>query len=103
MKIELNIDTTELVAEITRSIRAAIKPMLAKCREEDDQIFSVKALAGYLGVSNQWVYERVRLHEIPFIKMGKFPRFKKADIDRWLDSLQTPALHLTSRPFKVKK
>ncbi len=51
-----------------------------------DTIFSVETLAKYLQVSKQWVYERVHLKEIPHIKMGKFPRFKKREIDIWLES-----------------
>ena len=44
----------------------------------------------YLHVSHQWVYERVHLKEIPHIKMGKFPRFRKSEIDRWLETLKIP-------------
>ncbi|OGP65386.1 MAG: hypothetical protein A3K22_04510 [Deltaproteobacteria bacterium RBG_16_42_7] len=102
MRAELNIDTQEIIREITSEVIKAIKPLL-NGKAEDDTIYTVKTLAEYIGVSSQWVYERVHLKEIPYIKMGKFPRFKKADIDKWLDSLKTPAVNYLSRPLKAVK
>jgi excisionase family DNA binding protein len=89
MKIDLeHSDIQAIAAEVVK----AIKPLLAKGKAEDDTIFTVKTLAAYLHVSDQWVYERVALNEIPFSKTGKFPRFRKRKIDRWIDSLETPAI-----------
>jgi hypothetical protein len=34
--------------------------------------------------------------------MGKFPRFKKSDIDQWLDSLATPPLNRLSHTHKMR-
>lgn len=96
MKVELNINTDELVKEISQLVIKALKPLLCG-QTEEDTIFTVKTLAGYLHVSEQWVYERVHLKEIPYSKMGKFPRFKKSVIDKWLDSLTTPAISPLSR------
>lgn len=103
MKAELNIDTKELAKEVTQAVIRAIKPLLSKGKAEDDTIFTVKTLAEYLHVSDQWVYERVQLNEIPFSKIGKFPRFRKSKIDRWLDTLETPAISPLSRSLKIIK
>jgi len=100
VKAELTLDTQELILQITQEVIKAITPLLDKGKAEESTLFTVKTLAKYLGVSDQWVYERVHLHEIPFIKMGKFPRFRKSDIDRWLDTLKTPPIHQLSRPLK---
>ncbi len=101
MKAELTLDTQELIRQITQEVIKAITPLLVKNKtEEDDTLLTVKTLARYLGVSDQWVYERVHLHEIPFIKLGKFPRFRKSDIDRWLDTLKVPPIHSPPRPWK---
>jgi excisionase family DNA binding protein len=100
VKAELTLDTQELVRHITQEVIKAITPLLVKSKGEEDPLFTVKTLAKYLGVSDQWVYERVHLHEIPFIKMGKFPRFRRSDIDRWLDTLNTPPIHPLTRPWK---
>lgn len=103
MKGEIFIDTEEMVKQITLEVIRSIKPTLEKMKIQEDVLFTVKTLAKYLEVSNQWVYERVSLREIPFIKMGKFPRFKKSDIDQWLDKQKTPAINPLSRPIKPIK
>jgi len=103
MKAEIKIETEDLVNEISQRVIKAIKPFLGKVKLEDDNIFTVKVLSKYLHVSDQWVYERIHLKQIPFIKIGKFPRFRKSDIDQWLDSQKTPALHRPPTPIKVIK
>ncbi len=103
MKIELNIDTVELASKIAQEVTDAIVPILTKSVIETDNIFTVETLARYLRVSKQWVYERVHLKEIPYIKMGKFPRFRKMEIDSWLDSMKTPAIQPLSKPLEAIK
>ncbi len=103
MKIELNIDTDELASKIAREVAGAIVPILTRRVIEADTIFTVETLAKYLQVSKQWVYERVHLKEIPHFKMGKFPRFRKREVDIWLDSMKTPAMQPLSKPLKAIK
>jgi excisionase family DNA binding protein len=100
VKAELTLDTQELIPQITQEVIKASTPLLVKNKTEEDTLFTVKTLARYLGVSDQWVYKRVHLHEIPFIKLGKFPRFRKSDIDRWLDTLKGAPIHSPPRLWK---
>ena len=102
MKAELHINTQELEDRITERVIKALKPFL-QGKGEDDTLFTVTTLAEYLHVSDQWVYERVHLKEIPYIKLGKFPRFRKSEVDRWMDTMKTPALSPLSRPLKMLK
>jgi excisionase family DNA binding protein len=51
---------------------------------EPDVIFDVDGVADYLKVTKQWVYDRVHRNAIPHYKLGKYPRFRKTDIDEWL-------------------
>lgn len=102
MKAEVNIDTQGLEERITRRVIQALKPFL-QGRGEDDTLFTVTTLAEYLRVSDQWVYERVHLKEIPYIKMGKFPRFRKSEVDRWMDTMKTPAINPLPKPLKLLK
>lgn len=102
MKAELSMDTQELEERITQRVIKAITPLL-NGKTEDDIIFTVKTLAGYLAVSEKWIYERVQFKEIPFYKMGGHIRFSKKEITRWLDSHKTPAINPLSRPLKVIK
>jgi excisionase family DNA binding protein len=93
VKVELQIDTQEFVAAISKVLLKELKPLLERQTVHTGPLFTVKTLAKYLEVSDQWVYERVHLKEIPYLKVGKFPRFKKSDIDKWLDTLKIPAAY----------
>ncbi len=99
MKAEFEINTQELVKEISREIIKEIKPLLMS-NNELDELFSVESLSKYLGVSKQWIYERIHLKEIPYIKVGKFPRFKKSDIEKWLKKNEVPAVNPISRAIR---
>lgn len=72
-----------------KDFRLVVSSLMGELRAEEP-LLTVKTLAKYLQVSEQWVYERVHLKEIPHLKVGKFPRFKRSDIDRWLDTLKIP-------------
>lgn len=89
MKIELEEKDKE---EIVEKLIEKIKPIITKNgNKEADIIFNVHGLAEYLKASKQWIYERTHLNEIPFIKKQGLLRFKKKDIDKWLDSGKTPS------------
>jgi len=49
------------------------------------EIMTAKQLADYLRVNELTIYKRVRLGEIPVVKIGRALRFKKDIIDRWLE------------------
>jgi excisionase family DNA binding protein len=102
MQINFEIDHKELVKDIAQEVIKSLKPNL-KVKAEDDRLYSVKSLAKYLGVSDQWVYERIKFKEIPHIKIGKFPRFKKADINKWLEEQKVPAINPLSGVLKALK
>jgi hypothetical protein len=53
VKVELTLDTQELVRHITQEVIKAITPLLVKSKGEEDTLFTVKTLARYLGVSDQ--------------------------------------------------
>ena len=104
MKAELSFNSEELINKIAVEVVKAVKPLLSANKPEDDNsLLSVESLAAYLSVSKQWVYERVSLNEIPHIKMGKFPRFRKSNIDEWLDSQEIPAVSQLTGKLKVIK
>lgn len=73
-----------------------LKPYLStKTSNKDyDIFFDVPGLCEYLKVSSKWIHDRTHLKEIPFYKLSnKQLRFRKKDIDKWLDSLKTPAIN----------
>ena len=103
MKAELNINTHELAKEITQEVIKTLKPLFIGRSADDKALLTVKGLADYLQVSDKWVYERVQFNEIPYCKIGGNLRFKRSEIDLWLDTLKTPAVASLSSPLKVLK
>ena len=87
MKAELNLPQ-ELVDQIVGQIIDKLKPMLSSNRKSDssDRIFNKKELADYLGVDVSWIDKKVSTNEIPYSKFGKYVRFKKSLIDKWIES-----------------
>ena len=104
MNSKIEIETLGLAHEIADEVAKILVPLLAtQPVNKDDSLLGVKELAQYLGVSVQWVYERVQLKEIPHIKMGKHLRFRKSNIDTWLDSLKIPSMSpLSSVPKSLR-
>lgn len=86
MKVDFDIDTEKLSEDVAKEVLKTLRPFLeGKGTNAGDEIFDVKSLATYLKVTPQWVYQRVRFMEIPFYKVGNFNRFKKGDIEAWLN------------------
>jgi excisionase family DNA binding protein len=72
-------------------------------RYEDDALFDVQGLAEYLHVSKQWVYERTHLREIPHIKVQGLLRFRKREIDKWLNSHNVPSTRLNDGKLSLTR
>ncbi len=83
MKIE--IDNAQLINDIVERVVERLKPLIGNSHDTlSDELMDVKALADYLKVKKQWVYEKTHMNIIPYFKVGKYPRYKKSKIDEWL-------------------
>lgn len=103
MKAELTLPP-ELVNEIADKVIEKLKPLINNNgRQEDNVIFDVNGLTQYLNVSKQWIYESTHLKKIPHIKKQGLLRFRKKDIDKWLDSDKVPAINTPERILKAIK
>ncbi len=87
MKAELNINTDDLVSRITQEVVKAIKPLLNH-DSKSGELMNVEGLAKYLGVEKDWIYSHVK--EMPRYKLGRFPKFRKKEIDKWLELQKAP-------------
>lgn len=67
-------------------------------RRDIETLWSVEDVADYLAMPVQSIYEMTAQRCIPHLKIGEHLRFRRADIDRWLDSLAVPCLDLAPRP-----
>ena len=84
MRIELEFDDIKRIAE---KVVERLEPLLKQNpKNNENQLMDVKGLAEYLKVKESWVYEKIHTKKIPFQKAGRFPRFRKKNIDKWLDN-----------------
>lgn len=104
MKAELTLPQ-ELVDVMADKIAEKLSPLLngRDKHESSDVILDVPGLADYLKVSKQWIYERTHLKEIPHLKIDGQLRFRKRDIDKWLNSFNVPATTTQARMLKATK
>lgn len=58
---------------------------LSAVEAQPESLLTVKDLAEYLSVKMSWVYEAVRSKGLPYLKLGAHLRFRRSEIDRWLD------------------
>lgn len=94
MKAEL-ILSQELTEEVADKIIKKLTPILLSDKENNskDTIFDVIGLAEYLHIDKSWIYKQVSLRTIPFFKAGKYTRFRKSDIEKWIQkNIQKPVL-----------
>jgi excisionase family DNA binding protein len=94
LKAELQL-SEEIVDSIASKVSAQLKSCLANNgkQENKDSIFDVKSLAEYLRVSPKWIYQRVQYKEIPHIKRKGLLRFRKKEIDKWLNAHNVPSIN----------
>lgn len=52
--------------------------------KQEDTILDKKALAKYIQMPVSWIDKN--LYRLPYFKMGKYVRFRKSEIDRFIDS-----------------
>lgn len=52
---------------------------------EDLSALTVREVAGYLGVDEKTIYRLAKRGELPGFKVAAAWRFKKGDIDQWIE------------------
>ena len=101
MKSELEPSDRQAIAE---DVLEMLKPYLRRnlSNNAGDTIMDVKQLCDYLKVTDKWVYDQTHLKAIPHYKLtGKALRFKRSEIDKWMEKLKTPALVEPSGKIKL--
>jgi len=63
-----------------------------------DKLLTVDDVAKVLSVKKSTIYQWVHMRLIPYIKVGRFVRFKEKDIQKWLQSKEVKP---TSRYFHL--
>lgn len=95
MKAELEEHDIEAIAQ---RVLELLMPVLSNNEksEDKDTLYTKKTLAGYLGVSVKWVDDYKSLG-MPYLKLKGHVRFRKKDIDNWLDKFNVPAIDRMKR------
>jgi len=60
-------------------------------RQTDNIIMDVEEVAELLRVDKSWVYKQVQFKSIPHFHAGKYPRFKRKEIDAWIQEQSLPS------------
>ena len=92
MKIE--IDDKKLIDSIVKEVVDQLKPLIGNNDSNVNESMTVEEVAKYLKVTKSFVYEKIHKREIPFYKVGRFPRFSKKHIDLWKFNPYHPALSI---------
>lgn len=93
MRLDLDPQELErLVDTLASRVAEKLRPLLKAQGQDGDIIFTPDTLSAYLHISKDKIYNLTHLKEIPYFKVGRELRFKKADIDSWLRETYTPAL-----------
>lgn len=57
----------------------------------DDRLLTVKEAAAYLGYAEGTIYNKVGAETIPFVRLGRTVRFRRSELDRWIDEQTSEA------------
>jgi excisionase family DNA binding protein len=93
MNFEFESKDIEIIAQ---RVVEFLRPLFNEKPQEKDCIFDVRGLSGYLHIGSTWIYKQVSLKAIPYFKSGKYVRFRKSAIDKWIDTR-------TIRPIPLEK
>jgi hypothetical protein len=71
----------EDIDAIVTGVVEKLKPLIS-VKKEEERALDKKALAEYLQVPVSWIDKH--LHILPHLKLGKYVRFKKSAIDKYV-------------------
>ena len=67
-----------------------------------NDLLTIEELADLLGVKVSWLYGQTSAKKIPFLKLGGKLRFRRADVEGWIDGRVVQPLPLSSSRRGVK-
>lgn len=65
------------------------------------EFLAVVELSHYLGIKKSSLYSMVEKREIPYYKIGRLVRFKKADIDAWIEGFKSEVINPQAEARKI--
>jgi excisionase family DNA binding protein len=65
------------------------------------EILNIDELSEYLSIKKSSLYSKVEMKEIPFYRIGRLLRFKKAEIDHWLEKSRVAPIPPQKEPKQI--
>jgi excisionase family DNA binding protein len=53
--------------------------------DNEDKLLTADEVASLMQVTPAWVYAECRRNALPHLRLGRYVRFRRSAIDRWLD------------------
>ena len=88
---EMRIDIEEMDIERIASKICSMLTSIVPADKTNSIIMDVEELAQLLKVDKSWVYKQVQFKSIPHFHAGKYPRFKRKEIDDWIYQQSVPS------------
>lgn len=64
----------------------------------NDRLLLAKEVADLLSVPESWVREATRNGRLPHLKLGRYRRYRREEIENWLQDHKAGPSRLASRP-----
>lgn len=74
----------EEIETLAKRVAQYILPFLKELLKQDDEVLDFKQACEFLKCNKSWLYAKVRFREIPYIKVGKYLKFSKKELIKWL-------------------
>jgi len=67
------------------------------------EFLTIDEVSEYLGIKKSSLYSMVERKEIPYYKVGRLVRFKKSDIDPWMEKFKSEPLDSYAKARRILK
>jgi excisionase family DNA binding protein len=57
-----------------------------------DRLLTADEVAAILHVTKSWVYDQTRQHRMPHVRLGRYVRYRRSAVDRWIEQIETDGL-----------
>jgi len=53
-----------------------------------DALLTAEEVAALLQVTSSWVYAETRGHRIPHLRLGRYVRYRRSTLERWMEEME---------------
>lgn len=62
-----------------------------------ERLLDAREVADWLGVPVSWVRESTRSGAMPCVELGRYRRYERREVERWLEGCKTPGRSIRLR------